>query len=71
VLAGWPDKVPDSDPYGAFAGRLGGEMRVIATQDGSEQACHALKAPPVFDGLIAADAKLFMSLTDGTICCWK
>lgn len=71
VLAGWPDKVPDSDPYGAFAGRLGGELRVISVEDGSETACHPLKTPPVFDGLIAADKKLFLSLTDGTVCCWK
>ena len=71
LLAGWPDKVPESDPYGAFEGRLGGELRVISTQDGSEKTYHALKVPPVFDGLIAADGKLFMSLTDGTVCCWK
>jgi hypothetical protein len=71
ILAGWPDKVPESDPYGAFAGRLGGELRIISTQDGSEQTRHALKVPPVFDGLIAADGKLFMSLKDGTVCCWR
>ncbi|MHC4404226.1 MAG: outer membrane protein assembly factor BamB family protein [Planctomycetota bacterium] len=71
VLAGWPDKVPDSDPYGAFEGRLGGELRVISTQDGTEETSHALKVPPVFDGLIAADGKLFMSLADGTVCCWE
>ena len=71
ILAGWPDQVPESDPYGAFEGRLGGELRLISTRDGSEKARHALKVPPVFDGLIAADGKLFMSLTDGTVCCWK
>ncbi|MBL7040804.1 MAG: PQQ-binding-like beta-propeller repeat protein [Pirellulaceae bacterium] len=71
VLAGWPDKVPESDPYGAFEGRLGGELRVISTKDGTEKASHTLKVPPAFDGLIAADGKLFMSLADGTICCWK
>lgn len=71
VLAGWPDKTPESDPYGAFEGRLGGELRVISTRDGSEETCHALKSPPVFDGLIAADGRLFMSLTNGTVCCWK
>ena len=71
VLAGWPDNVPDADPYAAFEGRLGGELRVISTRDGSEKAQHKLQAPPVFDGLIAADGKLFVSLTDGTVCCWK
>ena len=71
LLAGWPDKVPESDPYGAFEGRLGGELRVISTQNGAEKARHALKAPPVFDGLIVADGKLFVSLTNGTVCCWK
>jgi len=71
VLAGWPDKVSESDPYGAFEGRLGGELRVISTRDGSEKTRHLLNVPPMFDGLIAADGKLFMSLTDGTVCCWK
>jgi hypothetical protein len=71
VLAGWPDKQPESDPYGAFQGRLGGELRVISTQDGAERTHLVLNAPPVFDGLMAADEKLFMSLTDGTVSCWK
>lgn len=71
VVAGWPDKVPDSDPYAAFEGRLGGQLRVISTQDGSERACYTLKSPPIFDSLIAADGKLFLSLSDGTISCWK
>jgi hypothetical protein len=71
VLAGWPDKVPESDPYAAFEGRLGAELKVIATQDGTEKASYVMKVSPVFDGLIAADGKLFMSLADGTVCCWK
>jgi hypothetical protein len=71
VLAGWPDKVPESDPYAAFEGRLGGELKVISTQDGTDKTSYALKAPPVFDGLIAADGKLFVSLADGTVCCWN
>jgi len=71
VLAGLPDKVPESDPYGAFEGRLGGELRIVSTKDGTEKASHTLKVPPVFDGLIAADGQLFMSLADGTICCWR
>jgi hypothetical protein len=71
VLAGWPDQVRESDPYGAFEGRLGGELRVISSKNGAEEASYGLTVPPVFDGLIAADGKLFMSLSDGTICCWK
>ncbi len=71
VLAGWPDKVPESDPYAAFEDRLGGELRVISAQDGAEKASYVMKVPPVFDGLIAADGKLFMSLADGTVCCWR
>jgi len=71
VLAGWPDKVPDSDPFGAFAGRLGGELRILSTRDGTEKSLYRLKTPPGFDGLIAANGKLFLSLADGTVCCWK
>ena len=45
-----------SDPYAAFEGRLGGELRVISTQDGTERASYVMKVSPVFDGLIAADS---------------
>jgi len=71
VVAGWPDEVPESDPYAALEGRLGAELKVISTQDGTEKASYVLKVSPVFDGLIAADGKLFMSLADGTVCCWN
>jgi hypothetical protein len=37
--------------------------------DGQTLAEHTLEAPPVFDGLIAAAGRLFMSTTDGRILC--
>ncbi len=69
-VAGPPDVVPDDDPYAAFDGRKGAVLRAVAASDGSKLAEMKLDSPPVFDGLIAADGRLFISLKDGTLECW-
>jgi outer membrane protein assembly factor BamB len=71
LLAGPPDVIDPRDPYGAFEGRKGGELWAVSTVDGRRIAAYRLEAPPVFDGLIAAHGKLFMTMADGTVCCWS
>jgi hypothetical protein len=71
VLAGPPDVVAESDPFGAFEGRLGALLWLVSTADGKKVAEYRLSAQPVFDGLIAANRKLYLTLTDGTVCCWE
>lgn len=68
-VAGPPDVVGLSDPMAAFKGRKGALLRVYSTTDGALLAEHKLDAPPVFDGLIAANGRLYLSLEDGTILC--
>jgi hypothetical protein len=39
----------------------------ISAQDGEKMASYRLKAPPVFDGLVAAKGDLFLTTTDGRV----
>ena len=68
-VAGSPDVVDPGDPMAAFQGRKGALLRVHSTTDGALLAEHKLDAPPVFDGLVAANGRLYLSLEDGTVLC--
>jgi len=63
--------VPDMPPGEAFYAGLGGpaELWAISAKDGKKLHGLALDAAPVFDGLAAADGRLFASLVDGTLRC--
>jgi hypothetical protein len=41
----------------------------VKAADGTKLAEHKLDVPPVFDGLIAAGGRLFMSMADSTVVC--
>ncbi len=68
-VAGPPDVVDSSDPMAAFEGRSGSMLWPVSTEDGSRLAEYTLDSPPVFDGMIAADKKLFISMVDGSVVC--
>ena len=68
-VAGAPDVVDPDDPMAAFEGRSGAVLRAHSTADGSALTEQKLDSPPVFDGLIAAKGRLYMSLEDGTVLC--
>lgn len=70
LLAGPPDVVSASDPFGSFEGRLGATIWVVSTKDGAKLAEHKLPSLPVFDGMAAANEKLFLSTTDGRVTCF-
>lgn len=70
-VAGAPDALDDTDPYAAFEGRRGAVIAAISPDEGKELAQIDLKSPPVFDGLIAAYGKLFLSLRDGSVVCMR
>ena len=69
VMAGVPDVIPEDDPYAAIEGRKGVQLRVISAKDGGKLGQQALTAMPVFDGLIAAGGKLYLSTQAGTVQC--
>ena len=67
-VAGWPDVVDEKDPYAAVEGRKGGLLWVIS-RDGKKRAELQLASPPVFDGLITAEGRLYLAMADGKVLC--
>lgn len=53
----------------ALAGKLGGQLLAMSADDGKVLACYDLGHMPVFDGMAAAGARLFMATADGTVQC--
>jgi len=68
-VAGPPDVVSDDDPMAAFEGRLGARLWVMSTSDGTRLAEYELDYAPVFDGMIAAQGRLYIAGRDGHLTC--
>ncbi len=68
-VAGSPDTVDPKDPYGAWEGRKGGVIAAFAADDGKKLAEYKLPAPPVWDGMAAAQNQLFISTSNGHVVC--
>jgi len=68
-VAGVPDVADPADPLAALEGRKGAQLQAYSAADGRKLAEYQLKAPPVFDGLIAAAGRLYWSTTDGKVMC--
>ncbi len=68
-VAGPPDVLDSADPMGAFEGRKGGVLRAYSAADGKKLSERKLDSPPVFDGLIAAGGRLYMTTRDGKVIC--
>ena len=70
LLAGPPDVVPEDDPYAAFEGRRGAKLWVVSVRDGKRLAEYELDSLPVFDGMAAANGRLYVSTKDGSVTCF-
>jgi outer membrane protein assembly factor BamB len=70
-IAGPPDIVDPADPLGAFEGRKGGILAAIDRSDGTKVWEYTLDMPPVFDGLAAAEGRLYVALQNGCIVCFS
>jgi hypothetical protein len=70
-LAGPPD-LPDrpDDGLAALYGGKGGVLWAVAATDGAKVADYTLDAPPVFDGMAAANGRLYVVTTDGKVACF-
>jgi hypothetical protein len=53
----------------AFEGRKGGVVCLVSAADGKTLTRCQLDQPPVFDGMSAADGRIFISLKNGTVIC--
>jgi outer membrane protein assembly factor BamB len=65
-----PIKALAGDPYAAFEGRMGGMITVVSAKDGKQLAEYKLAAPVVWDGMAAANGRLFVSTETGTVQCF-
>jgi outer membrane protein assembly factor BamB len=68
-VAGPPDVIDLHDPMASFEGRQGGALWTVSAADGQKLAEVKLAAAPVFDGLVAATGRLYLSTTDGKVLC--
>ena len=59
----------DQDAW--FKGSHGGVMQVFSKQDGRKLAQKKLDYLPAFDGLVAANSKLYMATECGSIVCYE
>ena len=69
VVAGDPDVLKEGDELASFKGRLGGKLRLVDPNNGKTLQEIDLTSPPVFDGMIAANGQVFMSLMNGSVIC--
>ncbi|MFW6170858.1 MAG: PQQ-binding-like beta-propeller repeat protein [Planctomycetota bacterium] len=69
-LATMPTEIPSDDPHAAHEGRLGGTIEVFDADGGEELARVKLNAPVVWDGMSAANGKLFAATSDGRLVCF-
>jgi hypothetical protein len=69
-VAGPPDVVLSEDPLAAFEGRLGGVLRILDKQSGRTHVEFQVDAPPVFNGIAAANGRLLLTLEDGSVACF-
>jgi outer membrane protein assembly factor BamB len=58
------------DPHAAYEGRVNGMITVVSDKDGQKVAEHKLDAPVKWDGMAAANGKLFVALENGNVECW-
>ena len=70
VVAGPSDIAEPDDPWGSYEGRKGAKLAVYSRSDGKQVTVFDLPAVPVYDGMSAADKRLFISFEDGTIRCF-
>ncbi len=47
----------------------GALLMAISTSDGTELAQHRLDSSPIFDGMAAANGRLYLSLENGQVLC--
>ena len=69
-IAGPPDILDPNDPLAAFEGRKGAELWAVSAPAGKKLTGLKLGSPPVFDGMIAANGRLYLSTRDGKVLCF-
>ncbi len=69
-FAGTPNLGNRSDEaHAAMKGNLGAKLVAVSSSDGAKLTEAALSAPPVLDGMAAANGRLYVAMKDGTVAC--
>lgn len=55
----------------ALEGQRGGLLWVVSVEEGEKLAEYELESPPVWDGMAAAEGRLYSALMDGSVICWQ
>jgi hypothetical protein len=69
-IAGPPDVLDPDDIMGSIEGRMGAVMWAVSKETGEKMAEIKLDSMPVFDGMSAANGKLYLSNIDGELLCF-
>ncbi len=69
LLGGTSTDAPADDPHAPYEGRTGGVLQVFSAADGKPGAEYKLDSPVVWDGLAAANGRVYVSTTDGALVC--
>jgi hypothetical protein len=67
--AGLPDVIDPEDPLASFEGRKGSLLNVYSAKDGSLLKSTPLASAPAFDGMIAANGRIYMATNNGKLLC--
>jgi outer membrane protein assembly factor BamB len=68
-IAGSPDMIDNDNPFGAIKGENGGRLTALSAADGSILGQMDLPSVPIWDGMIAANGNLYLSMIDGRVLC--
>jgi hypothetical protein len=68
-VAGTPHEFDPDDPWAAYEGRRGGRLRVVSKETGQTLADNELDSPPVWDGMAAANRRLYLATKKGSVLC--
>ena len=52
-----------------WLGREGGKLLCLSSKDGDLLSELKIESPSIFDGMVAADGKIFISLQNGSVIC--
>jgi hypothetical protein len=69
-IGGAPDVASPDDSWAAFEDCEGGILEVYSKDDGEQISTYKLTSAPIYDGMAAAEGKLFITLKNGTIVCY-
>jgi outer membrane protein assembly factor BamB len=70
-VAGPPDEMPEDGPFAAWDGRRGAKLFAVSVADGKLLSETKIPHPPVWDGMSAANGKLFLATIDGDLICYE